>query len=810
VGPVTEPTPRGKPQNWKASEVGRRLAVIHEEARTAFAHSVATLESAVGTLASGRLRELDRRDAERAAHRLARAAGTFRFADATVLARELEESFATDPSPAAARVLAVRVAALRRTLLDESAPDHSTLVQRRTNLVAVHADPQIEAAIEEAARARGLDVTADPLNGDAGAAIVDLEHRDAPNTMRNYANRVPPVPVVALGDTASLSDRLVASGAGASLVVPRDQTGPALIDTVESLAERRRRHRFRILAVDDDAATLTAVSELLAGDGYDITTLLDAREFWDALELTTPDLVMLDLDMPHVNGTELCRVIRTDPRWSGLPVLFLTAHTDSAAIADVFAAGADDYVSKPLGRTELRTRIRNRLERVQLFRELADTDPLTGLANRRRLEREFSRLRTLAQQYAQPLSLMLLDIDHFKRVNDEHGHGAGDIVLRRLADHLTAEFRGEDLVARWGGEEIAVLAFGMSRADAVRRGRDTLQSFSSQGIDIPDGGILHVTFSAGIAELDRDAGDLRSLVRVADAALYRAKRAGRARVAAEDTDPTDATPQRVAPKRTVAADIQAYYSTLTETERLVATPHGRLEHLRTMELLAGHLPPPPARILDVGGGTGVYARWLAGLGYRVHLVDLVPEHVAAALAEPTSLTAVVGDARHLDEPDDSADAALLLGPLYHLLEADERIDALQEARRVLRPGGLVAAAVISRHAALLAAASRGKLDTRHRDLALATLASGRHDARLGFTAAYFHTPDEAVAECRAAGFDGVTIHAIEGPMWAAIKTRPDPASLNDLLDSALTCARALDQDPALLASSAHLLVLGRA
>jgi diguanylate cyclase (GGDEF)-like protein len=807
------------PASGEATDVRRRLAAVTERARTAFADNVATLEGAVGVLAHGTLPESQRRDAEQAAHRLVGSAGTFGFPDATVLARELEESFAADPSPAVARVLAVRVAALRRSLVDESAADTREQTQQPKSVIALHVDPQIESPIREAAQARGVEVTNDPLDGGADAAIVDLERVEAASIVRSYAERIPPVPVVALGDATSLSDRLLATDAGASVVAPRAQSGLALIDTAESLAERRRRDKFRVLAVDDDEAILDAVSELLAGDGYEVSTLADARGFWDALEQTRPDLVVLDLDMPHVNGAELCRVVRTDPRWSSLPVLFLTAHTDTSAVEDVFAAGADDYLAKPFGRAELRARIRNRLERVRLFRELADTDPLTGLANRRRMEEEFERLRNLAQRYHQALSLALLDIDHFKRVNDEHGHSAGDLVLRRLARHLTSEFRGEDIVARWGGEEIAVLVFGMSRSDGVRRIRDTLDRFRSTPIDIAEHGAaatLHVTFSAGVAELGMDGNDLSGLVRSADAALYRAKHAGRARVApaaaTADWESASADQPDDSKDRPVEADIRSYYSTMTETDRLIATGHGRLEHLRTTELLTACLPPPPARVLDVGGGTGVYARWLAGLDYQVHLIDLIPEHVAAATSSSQSanLTAAIGDARHLGEPDNSADAVLLLGPLYHLLQLHDRIKALEEARRVLRPGGIVAAAVISRHAALLAAASRGRLDSWQRDLALATLANGRHDPRLSFTAAYFHTPEEAVTECQDAGFHDVTVHAIEGPMWAALKTNSNPSAMTDLLESALVCARAVEQDPALLAASAHLLITARA
>jgi len=129
---------------------------------------------------------------------------------------------------------------------------------------------------------------------------------------------------------------------------------------------------------------------------------------------------------------------------------------------------------------------------------------------------------------------------------------------------------------------------------------------------------------------------------------------------------------------------------------------------------------------------------------------------------------------------------------------------------MLRPGGILAAAVISRHAALLAYASRGELDPGRRDLALATLARGQYDPELGFTTAYFHTPNEALSELRQAGFRDVEVRAVEGPMWAAVKTCTDPSRLDTLIESALICARALQDDPALLAASAHLLTTGHA
>lgn len=256
-------------------------------------------------------------------------------------------------------------------------------------------------------------------------------------------------------------------------------------------------------------------------------------------------------------------------------------------------------------------------------------------------------------------------------------------------------------------------------------------------------------------------------------------------------------------------DLHAYYAGhFAEDDRLHATGHGRLEFERTQELLRKHLPPPPARVLDVGGATGAHARWLAEDGYRVHVVDLVPEHVAVAAALP-GVTAAVGDARSLVEPDGQADATLLLGPLYHLVDRADRIRALREAARVTAPGGVVAAAAISRHAPLLDWGARDKIDDASEPLLREIVATGRHDPRLGFTTAYFHRVDELADEMREAGLRELRVYGVEGPL-APVVVALESRSIADRLPAALRAARMLDDDPALVAASPHLLGLARA
>jgi SAM-dependent methyltransferase len=259
----------------------------------------------------------------------------------------------------------------------------------------------------------------------------------------------------------------------------------------------------------------------------------------------------------------------------------------------------------------------------------------------------------------------------------------------------------------------------------------------------------------------------------------------------------------------VDEDIRSYYELGLERDRLTQG-YSRIEFERTKELLGRFLPAAPARVLDVGGGPGAYAAWLAELGYDVRLVDAIPLHVeqAAELAAGR-FSAVVADARRLEEADASWDAVLLLGPLYHLLAREERLAALREARRVLRPGGTLAAAAISRFASLLDGFLRGLLDEAGWAVVESDLAYGEHrpvgrQVEL-FTTAYFHRPDELRAEVEDAGFEVGAVFGVEGPGWS----RPDLSVDERLFETVVRMARAVEQEPAIIGASAHLLVVAQ-
>jgi len=265
-------------------------------------------------------------------------------------------------------------------------------------------------------------------------------------------------------------------------------------------------------------------------------------------------------------------------------------------------------------------------------------------------------------------------------------------------------------------------------------------------------------------------------------------------------------------------EIIGYYSAGDEASRL-RTGWFQLEQARTRELILRHLSPAPAMIVDAGGGSGPYACWLAAQGYSVHLIDPVPKHVeqareASAVQPQTPLaSAEVGDARRLAHADNSADAVLLLGPLYHLVEKEDRLACLREAHRVLRAGGLLWAAGISRFASLFDSLSAGFFDDPAFAPILARdLEDGQHrnptDNPIYFTEAYFHKPGELSRELLAARFQVVKLAAIEGPGWIARdfdRLWNDPAQRERLME----IVRKVESEPSILGATSHIMAIGR-
>jgi diguanylate cyclase (GGDEF)-like protein len=282
----------------------------------------------------------------------------------------------------------------------------------------------------------------------------------------------------------------------------------------------------KLVIVDDDLQLLMGLQRLLSPWGFQVTTLSDPQHVLSRLAENPPDLLILDVELPRISGIDLCQEIRSDPRWGTLPILFLTAHADAETMHRVFIAGADDFVSKPIVGPELVTRILNRLERSRLLQTRSDSDPLTGIANRRKSSQELKQLLQWSEHRQQPLCFAIVDLDHLKRINHQYGHAVGDQVLSRFGELLRQTFDHEAAIGRWGGTEFVVGLLGMTQEQGVQRLSQLLKQLQQIEFKSPERPSLHVTFSAAVVEFPQAGTDLETLYWAADTLLNRAQAPG--------------------------------------------------------------------------------------------------------------------------------------------------------------------------------------------------------------------------------------------------------------------------------------------
>ena len=293
--------------------------------------------------------------------------------------------------------------------------------------------------------------------------------------------------------------------------------------------------KSNILVVDDNPDKLGLIEAALRLAGHNVTTATDGDEALAAIESYQPDLVITDVMMPRMNGYELAQRIRANPLTKFIPVIMQTAAgRRSEDLRRANEAGALGYITDPTDLDLLLARTRTLLEfkaYLDVCEEAAFTDHLTGLANRRRFERQLEREVGRVQRFGHPFSLLMIDIDRFKSLNDSFGHDTGDEAIRRIGRVLREGTRGIDLAARIGGEEFAVLLVETSRDggyEVAERLRNAIKS-----IEIPKA--RNVTASFGVAECPTDSQTSVDILKASDVALYEAKRNGRDRVVAMET-----------------------------------------------------------------------------------------------------------------------------------------------------------------------------------------------------------------------------------------------------------------------------------
>lgn len=304
--------------------------------------------------------------------------------------------------------------------------------------------------------------------------------------------------------------------------------------------------KAKILLVEDSKGQAQATKSLLEKKGYEVAWAEDGLTAFKIAKTQKIDLILLDRVLPDIDGNEICRWLRLNQDTKGIPIIMLTVKDSVSDKVNGLEAGADDYLPKPYDEVELNARIYSCLRTKALQDELrqknkqleemltrvetlAITDPLTGLFNRRRFESILTLEFKKAARYQVPLSCMMIDIDHFKEVNDAYGHRAGDIILKEIASIIQKSIREVDTACRWGGEEFAVLIPNTKKEDAAQPANRILKAVSKHSF--PDIGGRHLTVSIGIADvMDPAITTEEKLVHAADLAMYEAKRKGRNKI----------------------------------------------------------------------------------------------------------------------------------------------------------------------------------------------------------------------------------------------------------------------------------------
>lgn len=496
-------------------------------------------------------------------HQLAGSGGTFGFAELSSQARALEVSAkgwldcAMSPTPNEWAVWKTALQALHQTLARPAAPDSSVAHPvtaslapgGATRIVLIDDDLDYGAELCLGLSQFGYEVTHYPDFALAGPAIVanppdvlvvdimltgasPADGTQAVSTLFTQMGRR--LPCIFMTSRIDCAARLAAASAGGNAFLLKPVDAPSMANRIEMLIEDCEKTPYRVLIVDDDEVLPEHYRLALSSVGMLAEKACNPDQMWEALERLRPDLILMDLYMPECSGADLARAIRYDPAWESVPIVYLSGEGELEAQLKAMDSGADDFITKPISVARLIGLVRARAKRARKLAELMSQDSLTGLLKHASIKERLVQEVDRAKRHQQPLSVVMVDIDFFKKVNDSYGHPVGDQVIKTLAHLLRQRLRRQDCIGRYGGEEFAAIMPECDAQDAVRMVDDIRQRFSEVRF-IHQGQSFSVTLSAGVASVNNDS-DAPRLLAAADAALYTAKHGGRNQVRAAQFD----------------------------------------------------------------------------------------------------------------------------------------------------------------------------------------------------------------------------------------------------------------------------------
>jgi DNA-binding response OmpR family regulator len=486
-------------------------------------HQVAVVEAAVVAGIERRLTFEQQVAAGREAHKLAGSLGTFGFTAGSRLARTLELALASPEVIGALDALELSRAVMELQAdmarpVDPPAPRESP-GQAPQSVLIVDGSADRPRRVVEAAAAQGVRASvATSLAGaresieaaPPGVVVLDAgmgTEAEVDAFRAGLAGHPSTIATVLLVDTAGLDERVQAARGGARTVLELPAPPDRIVGAVTRLLGRQRASTT-VLAVDDDPLFLDIIGEFLRAEGIDVQTLEATETLLDKLAEIQPDLLLLDNQMPGVDGLSLCRAIRSDERWARLPIVFLSGSRSPDVVREMFAAGADDFVAKPVAPNDLVTRVMSRIERVRAQGERANVDLATGLPSARAFVKDAGRLLALGHQYGRTVVLAVAELDPRA---DNAFVGFGRILLQAA--------EAGDAVGAWSGGRLAALLYDVTPAGAEAR----LGQLLAAARVLP--GPAPARVSVGMAVFPDDGADIRVLGAAAEVALGEARQA---------------------------------------------------------------------------------------------------------------------------------------------------------------------------------------------------------------------------------------------------------------------------------------------